>query len=169
MEHVASVKAAVNLIWSKSYVYRRSHSRSAYCSIYSQIKDFFLSSSAIEPISRYMLIIECKQEIYLFTTFLPWPKCSHIWILFPSSRLQFNRMSTERRRQSGSIRLLEIQKQVFEFNLSINSVTHGQIMSAQYYEPTTTFPFKIMSGEPPYPPLHVSAQHSHDFFSSSAI
>ena len=76
-----------------------------------------------------------------------------------SAPVQSNVNQTTTTKRLTSIRLLEIQKQVFEFNLSINSVTHGKIMSAQYYEPTTTFPLKIMSGEPPYPPSHVSAQH----------
>lgn len=136
------------LIWfdrNHTYVYRL-------CAYYMlnlfTNKRFLLSE--IEPISRYMLITECKQEIYLFTTFYRDRTCNAVWtVFFPHLLLPIEMSQRQRWRQrhkKNGWLLFEIQKQVFEFNLSINSVTHGKIMSAQYYEPTTTFPFKIMSG-----------------------
>lgn len=124
----------------------------------------FCFGSETEPISRYTLITECKQEIYLFTTFYRDQSASHVFgFCFPHLLVPNVNQTTTTTKRLTSI-LLEIQKQVFEFNLSINSVTHGKIMSAQYYEPTTTFPFKIMSSAIVFSPAYIAGIALTRFF-----
>lgn len=86
-------------------------------------------SSEIELISRCTLITEPKQEIYLFTTLYRDRSAFFlVHLLFFFFAYLLDSIEGQHTAKMWLSILLEIHKQLFQFNLSINSVTHGNIM-----------------------------------------